>query len=329
MQQLPIMAIISSCTARTLTDAATSLRAGNLVAFPTETVYGLGADATNSQAIAKLYAAKARPTDHPLIVHISSMANLDRWARQVPEYAIKLARTFWPGPMTLILPRTNLAQDFITGSQDNVALRVPAHSLALALLAEFEAQGGLGVAAPSANRFGQVSPTSADAVYEELADYLTPNDLILDGGPCQVGVESTIINCTQSVPEILRPGAITASLIFDHLGLVVKQINSASNNLKIKAPGLLQSHYAPKAKVFLATTPKPGDGFIALATTPTPAGAIRLASPKNNQEYAQLLYQALRLADSKQLPNVIVIPPSGDDLAIAICDRLERSAYKL
>ena len=323
------MAIISSCTARTLTDAATSLRAGNLVAFPTETVYGLGADATNSQAIAKLYAAKARPTDHPLIIHISSMANLDRWASQVPEYAIKLARTFWPGPMTLILPRTNLAQDFITGSQDNVALRVPAHSLALALLAEFEAQGGLGVAAPSANRFGQVSPTSADAVYEELADYLTPNDLILDGGPCKVGVESTIINCTQSVPEILRPGAITASLIFDHLGLVVKQINSASNNLKIKAPGLLQSHYAPKAKVFLATTPKPGDGFIALATTPTPAGVIRLASPKNNQEYAQLLYQALRLADSKQLPNVIVIPPSGDDLAIAICDRLERSAYKL
>jgi L-threonylcarbamoyladenylate synthase len=257
------------------------------------------------------------------------MANLDRWVSQVPEYAIKLARTFWPGPMTLILPRTNLAQDFITGSQDNVALRVPAHSLALALLAEFEAQGGLGVAAPSANRFGQVSPTSADAVYEELADYLTPNDLILDGGPCQVGVESTIINCTQSVPEILRPGAITASMIFDHLGLVVKQIDSASNNLKIKAPGLLQSHYAPKAKVFLATTPKPGDGFIALATTPTPAGVIRLASPKNNQEYAQLLYQALRLADSKQLPNVIVIPPSGDDLAIAICDRLERSAYKL
>jgi len=322
------MAIISSFTARTLTDAATSLRAGNLVAFPTETVYGLGADATNSQAIAKLYAAKARPTDHPLIVHISSMVNLDRWAQQVPEYAIKLARAFWPGPMTLILPRTNLAQDFITGSQDNVALRVPAHSLALALLAEFEAQGGLGVAAPSANRFGQVSPTSADAVYQELAGYLTPKDLILDGGPCQVGIESTIINCTQSVPEILRPGAITASMIFDHLGLAVKQIHSASNNLKIKAPGLLQSHYAPKAKVFLSTTPKPGDGFIALAATPTPAGVIRLASPKNNQEYAQLLYQALRLADSKQIPNVIVIPPSGNDLAIAICDRLERSAYK-
>ena len=323
------MTIISNCTLSTLKEAANSLKQGNLVAFPTETVYGLGADASNKDAVARIYDVKGRPIGHPLIVHISSMNNLDKWAQQIPEYAITLARTFWPGPMTLILPRTELAKDFITGGQDNVGIRVPSHPLALSLLKEFEAQGGLGVAAPSANRFGQVSPTSADAVYEELADYLTPNDLILDGGPCQVGVESTIINCTQSVPEILRPGAITASMIFDHLGLVVKQIDSASNNLKIKAPGLLQSHYAPKAKVFLATTPKPGDGFIALATTPTPAGVIRLASPKNNQEYAQLLYQALRLADSKQLPNVIVIPPSGDDLAIAICDRLERSAYKL
>jgi L-threonylcarbamoyladenylate synthase len=323
------MTIISSCTLSTLKEAVKSLKQGNLVAFPTETVYGLGTDATNKDAVARIYEVKGRPTGHPLIVHISSINNLDKWAQQIPKYAITLARTFWPGPMTLILPRTELAQDFITGGQDNVGIRVPSHPLALSLLKEFEAQGGLGVAAPSANRFGQVSPTSADAVYEELADYLTPNDLILDGGPCQVGVESTIINCTQSVPEILRPGAITASMIFDHLGLVVKQIDSASNNLKIKAPGLLQSHYAPKAKVFLATTPKPGDGFIALATTPTPAGVIRLASPKNNQEYAQLLYQALRLADSKQLPNVIVIPPSGDDLAIAICDRLERSAYKL
>jgi len=329
VRQLPIMTIISSCTLSTLKEAVKSLKQGNLVAFPTETVYGLGTDATNKDAVARIYEVKGRPTGHPLIVHISSINNLDKWAQQIPKYAITLARTFWPGPMTLILPRTELAQDFITGGQDNVGIRVPSHPLALSLLKEFEAQGGLGVAAPSANRFGQVSPTSADAVYEELADYLTPNDLILDGGPCQVGVESTIINCTKSVPEILRPGAITASMIFDHLGLVVKQIDSASNNLKIKAPGLLQSHYAPKAKVFLATTPKPGDGFIALATTPTPAGVIRLASPKNNQEYAQLLYQALRLADSKQLPNVIVIPPSGDDLAIAICDRLERSAYKL
>jgi len=322
------MTLISSCAASTLKDAATSLRSGNLVAFPTETVYGLGVDATNKVAVAHLYQVKGRPIDHPLIVHISSMANLDKWAREIPEYAVKLARTFWPGPMTLILSRTDLAKDFITGNQDSVGIRVPSHPLASALLTEFEGQGGLGVAAPSANRFGKVSPTTADAVFEELSDYLSPTDLILDGGPCQVGVESTIINCTEDIPEILRPGAITTTMISDLIGLQVNRITTSSNKLTIKAPGLLQSHYAPIAKVFLLTTPNLGDGFIALADIPTPPGAIRLASPKNNREYAQLLYQALRLADTKQLPNVIVIPPTGDDLAIAICDRLEKCAYK-
>jgi L-threonylcarbamoyladenylate synthase len=256
------------------------------------------------------------------------MTNLDKWAREIPEYAIKLARTFWPGPMTLILPRTNLAKDFITGNQDSVGIRVPSHPLASALLKEFEDQGGLGVAAPSANRFGKVSPTTADAVFEELSGYLLPTDLILDGGSCEVGVESTIINCTEDIPEILRPGAITATMISDLIGLQVNQITTGSNKITIKAPGLLQSHYAPKAKVFLSTKPNLGDGFIALSDIPTPPGAIRLASPKNNKEYAQLLYQALRLADTKQLPHVIVIPPTGDDLAIAICDRLEKCAYK-
>ena len=322
------MAIISSCTASTLKDAATSLRFGNLVAFPTETVYGLGVDATNKDAVAHLYQVKGRPSNHPLIIHISCMANLDKWAREIPEYAIELARTFWPGPMTLILPRTNLAKDFITGNQDSVGIRVPSHPIATALLTEFEDQGGLGVAAPSANRFGKVSPTTADDVFEELSGYLSPSDLILDGGPCQVGVESTIINCTQDIPEILRPGAITANMISDLVGLQVNQIAAGSNKSTIKAPGLLQSHYAPKAKVFLSTKPNLGDGFIALVDIPTPPGAIRLASPKNNKEFAQLLYQALRLADTKQLPNIIVIPPTGDDLAIAICDRLEKCAYK-
>jgi L-threonylcarbamoyladenylate synthase len=328
VQQLPIMAIISSCTASILKDAAASLRSGNLVAFPTETVYGLGADATNKDAVAHLYQVKGRPSDHPLIIHILSMANLDKWAREIPDYALELARAFWPGPMTLILPRTNLAKDFITGNQDSVGIRVPSHQLASALLTEFEGQGGLGVAAPSANRFGKVSPTTADAVVEELSGYLSPTDLILDGGPCQVGVESTIINCTQELPEILRPGAITATMISSLIGLQVNQIGKGSSKPTIKAPGLLQSHYTPKAKVFLSTTPNLGDGFIALADIPTPPGAIRLASPKNNKEYAQHLYQALRLADTKQLPNVIVIPPTGDDIAIAICDRLEKCAYK-
>jgi L-threonylcarbamoyladenylate synthase len=322
------MEVISSCTASTLKDAATSLRSGNLVAFPTETVYGLGVDATNKDAVAHLYQVKGRPSDHPLIVHISSMANLDKWAREIPEYAIKLARAFWPGSMTLILPKTNLAMNFITGNQDSVGIRVPSHALASALLTEFEDQGGLGIAAPSANRFGKVSPTTASDVFEELSSYLSPSDLILDGGPCEVGVESTIINCTQDLPEILRPGAITATMISDLIGLQVNQITTGSNKSTIKAPGLLQSHYAPKAKVFLSTKPNLGDGFIALSAIPTPPGAIRLASPKDNNEYAKLLYQALRLADTKQLPNVIVIPPTGDDLAIAINDRLEKCAYK-
>ena len=322
------MTLISSCTASTLKDAATSLRSGNLVAFPTETVYGLGVDATNKAAVVHLYQVKGRPSDHPLIVHISSMANLDKWATEIPEYAIELGRVFWPGPMTLILPKTNLAKDFITGDQDSVGLRVPSHPVASALLTEFEELGGLGVAAPSANRFGKVSPTTADHVFEELSGYLSPTDLILDGGSCQVGVESTIINCTQNLPEILRPGAITATMISDVTGLQVNQLSFGFNKLTIKAPGLLQSHYAPKAKVFLSTTPNSGDGFIALNDISTPPGAIRLASPKDNKEYAQILYQALRLADNKKLPNVIVIPPTGDDLAIAICDRLEKSAYK-
>ena len=213
------MTIISNCTALVLKDAATSLITGNLVAFPTETVYGLGADASNQQAIARIYDVKGRPTDHPLIVHISSINNLDKWAKDIPEYAVKLARTFWPGPMTLILPRTDLAKDFITGGQDNVGIRVPAHTIALSLLTEFEAQGGLGVAAPSANRFGKVSPTCADDVKAELFDYLNSNDLILDGGSSLVGVESTIIDCTNATPKILRPGAITAAMINDLLGI--------------------------------------------------------------------------------------------------------------
>jgi L-threonylcarbamoyladenylate synthase len=322
------MSIISNCTTSVIKDAATSLIGGNLVAFPTETVYGLGADATNKDAVARIYEVKGRPSDHPLIIHISSIELLDKWASDIPEYAIKLARNFWPGPMTLVLPRTDLAKDFITGGQDNVAIRVPSHQLAISLLKEFEDLGGLGVAAPSANRFGKVSPTTADAVFQELSDFLSPTDLILDGGPCRVGVESTIINCTQSVPEILRPGATTSTIIYDQIGLLVSQSNTNSNDIKLKVPGSLQSHYAPLAKVFLSTTTNPGDGFIALSNTPTPPGAIRLASPTNNREYAQLLYQALRLADTQKLQKVIVIPPTGDDVALAIIDRLQKCKFK-
>jgi L-threonylcarbamoyladenylate synthase len=316
------MSFISNCTAGAIKDAATSLINGDLVAFPTETVYGLGADAGNEKAVKKIYQVKGRPSDHPLIVHISDLKQLDKWAREIPEYAIKLARSFWPGPMTLILPRTALAKDFITGGQDNVGIRIPDQTLALALLSEFEQQGGMGVAAPSANRFGKVSPTTAKAVEAELGAFLDSKDLILDGGSCEVGVESTIIDCTGSLPTILRPGAITAQMIFAATNLEP----TTTNNLAIKASGLLESHYSPSAKVILDQTPQAGDGFIALSDIKTPEGVIRLASPKNNIEYAKLLYQALRSADEKNISKVFIKLPVGDDIAVAIRDRMNKAS---
>jgi L-threonylcarbamoyladenylate synthase len=322
------MSIISNCTATAIKDAAATLIKGDLVAFPTETVYGLGADATNKDAIARIYKVKGRPLGHPLIVHISSVSNLDKWAKDIPEYAVNLARAFWPGPMTLILPRTDLAKDFITGSQDNVGIRIPSHTVALALLKEFEDQGGLGVAAPSANRFRAVSPTSATAVEIELADFLSESDQILDGGPCLVGVESTIINCTQNKPSILRPGAVTKEMIEDSLSFSIGFETSNSESIQIKAAGLLESHYAPKAKVFLTGSPTLGDGFIALDSFITPTGTIRIAAPKTNEEYAQVLYEAFRLADIKGLSRLFVIPPIGDGIAVAINDRLTKSAFE-
>ena len=318
------MPFISNCTASAIKDAATALINGDLVAFPTETVYGLGADAANKDAVNKIYQTKGRPADHPVIVHISNINLLDKWAKEIPEYAIKLARSFWPGPMTLILPRTHLAKDFITGGQNNVGIRIPNQVLGLALISEFEKQGGLGVAAPSANRFGAVSPTTAQAVEAELGEYLGANDQILDGGSCEVGVESTIIDCTGSTPIILRPGAITAAMIFETTNL-----EPVSNNkVDIKAPGLLESHYSPKAKVILDQTPERGDGFIALSEIKTPEGVIRLASPKNTEEYAKVLYQALRRADEQLIKVVHAQLPIGNDIAVAIRDRLTKSANK-
>ena len=315
-------------TTSDIKSAATLLISGNLVAFPTETVYGLGADATNKDAVARIYEAKGRPRGHPLIVHISSIDYLDKWAVDIPAYAIKLALRFWPGPMTLVLPRSGLAKDYITGKQDNVGIRVPAHAVALSLLKEFESQGGNGVVAPSANRFGKVSPTCANDVRIELSKYLIPSDLILDGGSSRIGVESTIINCTQNIPRLLRPGAITAKMINELLDNAVSTKIPISDE-HIKVPGLLDSHYSPSAKVYLSGLPQPGDGFIALNTTLTPPGVIRLASPMNNEDYARVLYQALNLADKMKLINVIAIPPSGDDIALAVRDRLEKAATKL
>jgi L-threonylcarbamoyladenylate synthase len=321
--------------------AAQNLMAGNLVAFPTETVYGLGADACNADAVARIYSAKGRPADHPLIVHVASMDALGDWADDVTGYAISLARDFWPGPMTLIIKRSELAGDFVTGGQDTVGVRVPNHPVALGLLEAFARIGGKGVAAPSANRFGHVSPTTAKAVEDELSDYLAESDQILDGGPCEVGVESTIIDCTGDLPKILRPGAITAQMIAQSTGLPIAgkfvftdddlpgiSINGEAVDIQtIRVSGSLANHYAPAATVLLDQVPVSGQGLIALAEMPTPEGVIRLAAPNTHEEFARVLYSALRAADEKGLETVVVQQPVGDGLAIAIRDRLKRAAH--
>ena len=304
--------------------AANKLIEGSLVAFPTETVYGLGADASNQLAIEKIYKAKGRPTNHPLIVHIASPNSLNIWAKNVNQYAFTLSKNFWPGPMTLVLERTSMAKDWITGGQNTVGLRVPNEPIALTLLKEFEYLGGKGIAAPSANRFGAVSPTTAQAVKEELENYLDEkNDLILDGGPCQVGVESTIIDCTSDMPQILRLGAITKEMIAESTGLLV--IDEPTKDIRVA--GSLESHYSPTAKVFLDVNPESGDGFIAIDSIPTPAGAIRLAAPSSIEGYAREIYSGLRFADAQGLTKICVIQPEGDGLAAAIRDRLKRSSF--
>jgi L-threonylcarbamoyladenylate synthase len=295
-----------------------------LVALPTETVYGLGADACNADAVARIYSVKGRPADHPLIVHVASMDGLGDWADDVPAYAISLARDFWPGPMTLVVKRSGLAGDFVTGGQDTVGVRVPDHPVALGLLEAFERAGGKGVAAPSANRFGNVSPTTAQAVSDELGDYLADGDQILDGGACDVGVESTIIDCTGDVPKVLRPGAITAQMITESTGLDVVGVVEES---AIRVSGSLEAHYAPAATVVLDQSPIAGQGFIAMADVVAGEGVVRLAAPKTHEEYARVLYSALRAADEQGLATVVVAQPAGDGIAVAIRDRLKRAAF--
>jgi len=258
-----------------------------------------------------------------LIVHILSINQLGKWAVDIPEYALKLANEFWPGPMTLILKRSALAKDFITGGQDSVGVRVPKQPIARALLSQFNEVGGLGVAAPSANRFGAVSPTTSAAVGEELREYLEQGDLILDGGQSQVGIESTIIDCTGFAPEVLRPGGVTLEMIETVTSL---KLISSGTVISIKASGLLASHYSPNAKVILNAMASPGDGFLAMESIATPHGVIRLASPKNIEQYARELYEALRSGDQKGLKRIVAILPEGDGLADGVRDRLSRAA---
>ena len=314
--------IISQCSLNVLRQSAEKLIQGNLVAFPTETVYGIGADAMNKDAVARMYQVKNRPTSHPVIVHIAELNDVDYWAKDVPEYAINLMRDFWPGPMTLLLKRREVAGDFLTGAQEIVGLRIPANSLALGLLNEFKAVGGKGIAAPSANRYGAVSPTTAEAVSQELSEYLLPDDQILDGGPCLVGVESTIIDCSSDNPMILRPGSVSAEMIEESTGIILAE----AGEKKIRTSGSDKQHYAPKAKVIIDGQSQSGEGLIAMSDVATPEGVIRLAEPKSIEEYARALYAALRQGDSQNLESIRIIPPNGQGLAVAIRDRINRAA---
>jgi L-threonylcarbamoyladenylate synthase len=313
----------SNCTADTIREAAAALKAGHLVAFPTETVYGLGADARNPEAVKRIYEVKGRPSDHPLIVHISSINELEKWATEIPKYAIDLARAFWPGPMTLILKRTEMARDFITGGQETVGLRVPSDPIALALIQEFEKISDSAIAAPSANRFGQVSPTCGADVLKELGQYLNQNDRILEGGISTIGIESTIIDCNAQQPMILRNGAVTKESIEIELGVECVESNP---NSQVKFSGSFDRHYAPECRITVDAKAIEGAGFLALSHIETPRGMVRLASPKTVEEFARILYATFRAADQVGLASLVVSEPEGQGLSVAIRERLSKAA---
>jgi L-threonylcarbamoyladenylate synthase len=303
--------------------AAEILRAGGLVAFPTETVYGLGADASSEAALRKLYAVKRRPADHPVIVHFASAEHAFEWARDVPEAARRLAARFWPGPLTLILKRAPRAGDFVTGGQDSIGLRVPSHPVAQALLREF----GGGVAAPSANRFGRLSPTRAAHVRQDLGGDV---DLVLDGGASEVGIESTIVDLSRGRAVLLRPGAISASALEQALGAPVEAADAAAP----RASGTLERHYAPNTPLRLvaphaldAEIERAGAGVAVLAFSRPDARAARwLRMPRDPAGYAHALYAALRELDAAGCAQILAEQPPDDPSWSAVRDRLGRAA---
>jgi L-threonylcarbamoyladenylate synthase len=310
-----------------LDEAVAVLRRGGLVAFPTETVYGLGADARNPAAIARIFAAKHRPADHPVIVHLGEVGWLDRWARDIPEAARVLADAFWPGPLAMVLHRADGVPDEVTGGIDTVGLRMPGHPVALALLRAF----GDGIAAPSANRYGRVSPTTAAHVHEELGDRV---DLVLDGGRCEVGIESTIVDLSTGEPRLLRPGAITAEAMERVLGMPVREAGRDA----APAPGRKPSHYAPRARVVLADADgartahewRANGARVGLLSAQRPdaldAGIEWLAMPADVRLQARDLYQRLRDADRLGLDVVVAVLPEDTGVGHALRDRLRRAA---
>ena len=304
------------------------LRRGGLVAFPTETVYGLGADAANADAVRRLFAVKGRPADHPVIVHLADATQLDEWSASVPAAARVLAEAFWPGPLTVIVPRSARVPDAVTGGRDTVGLRVPGQPLAHTLLAQF----GGGIAAPSANRFGRVSPTTADDVRADLGRAV---DLVLDGGPCRVGVESTIVDCTGSEPRVARLGGVTQ----DDLARVLGYPVAVSDRGEVAAPGTLEHHYAPNARVHIVDDGDVGARATSLIATGArvallamdmpdglPTGLILLDPPRDADDYARVLYARLRESDARDVDHVLVIPPPAEGIGAAVHDRLLRAA---
>lgn len=306
-----------------LTRAAELLARGELVALPTETVYGLAGDATNADAVRRIFAAKGRPADHPLIVHLPVLEALEVWAADIPEPASQLARAFWPGPLTLILRKAEGVPDVVTGGQETVGLRVPGHPVALKLLKTF----GRPLAAPSANRFGRISPTTADHV---ISEFEGGNSIsaVIDGGPCKVGLESTIVDCSGDRPCVLRPGMIS----LEQLGRVLGEVPAlAGESEGPRASGRLPSHYAPETKVELVDAgtlvrPDGQSAVLALASTPDPGGFKGwLALPDEPATYARGLYAALRRLDTLGAERIFIQRPPDDPAWAAIRDRLERA----
>ncbi len=320
------------------------LQAGELVAFPTETVYGLGADAANPEAVAKIFAAKGRPADHPLIVHLPGAAHLDRWARDIPAVAWELAEAFWPGPLTLILKRAPEVPYAVTGGQETVGVRVPAHPIALDLLRAYAQAGGgqnglCGIAAPSANRFGRISPTDAAHVHEELGESVA---LVLDGGPCSVGIESTIIDLSRDdgfPPRLLRPGHITPEQIEDVIGVLPELPEARQDENAPRVSGSLDAHYAPLTPMRVAATAQLADvlrnlkengkcfGLLAHTRQPglVPLHALRQL-PDEPEGYARGLYAALRELDQAGNDLIVVEAISREPGWAAVADRLRRAA---
>jgi L-threonylcarbamoyladenylate synthase len=314
-------------TSAQITKTAHILAAGGIVGLPTETVYGLAADASNAAAVGLVYARKGRPADHPLIVHLAPQGDVSFWARQVPAYAQSLMDACWPGPLTIVLPRTEHAGDFITGGQNTVALRCPAHPVAQALLQACAALGVHGLAAPSANRFGRVSPTTAQHVEDELSGTV----LTLDGGACEVGIESTIVDCTQDAPRILRHGAVSLVDVARITGLVTVDAVTHKDVNQIATPrvsGSLAAHYAPNTPLHFCNLQDAAKlpsravfmGFESVRN------CANHAMPRDASLYAQQLYAALRSLDAMDYSAIAVQPLPAEPLWAGVADRLARAA---